>query len=112
MAILWAGGPSTVAEVREQLEDDLAYNTVLSMLRILEEKKYVRHTEEGRAHRYFPCVSREEAGASALGRLAEKIFGGSAELLLTHLVSDRKLDAAELRRMRRILDDRLRRRTP
>ncbi len=108
MAVLWERGPSTAAEVREQLADDLAYNTVLSMLRILEEKGHVGHTEEGRAHRYFPLVAREAAGTSALERLVEKVFGGSAELLLTHLVKDRQLDAAELRRIRRVLDERLR----
>ncbi|HEX6598209.1 MAG TPA: BlaI/MecI/CopY family transcriptional regulator [Gemmatimonadaceae bacterium] len=108
MAVLWDRGPSTAAEVREHLTDELAYNTVLSMLRILEDKGYVGHTEEGRAHRYFPRVAREAAGSSALARLTEKIFGGSAELLLTHLVRDRSLDEAELKRLRRLLDERIR----
>jgi len=108
MAVLWDAGPSTAAEVREQLSDELAYNTVLSMLRILEDKGHVGHTEEGRAHRYFPRVAREVAGTSALARLTEKVFGGSAELLLTHLIRDRSLDEAELRRLRRLLDERIR----
>lgn len=109
MAVLWERGPSTAGEVREQLTDDLAYNTVLSMLRILEEKGHVGHTEEGRAHRYFPLVQRDEAGSSAIDRLVEKVFGGSAELMLTHLMRDRKLDNAEILRLRRLLNDRLRR---
>lgn len=109
MAVLWERGPSTAAEVRERLADDLAYNSVLSMLRILEEKGYVGHTAEGRAHRYVPRVGREEAGTSALARLKEKVFGGSAELLLTHLVRDRSLDGAELRHLRGLLDERIRR---
>lgn len=108
MSVLWAHGPSTVSEVREHLTDDLAYNTVLSMLRILEEKGHAGHTEEGRAHRYVPLVAREAAGTSAVDRLVEKVFGGSAELLLTHLMRDRRLDGAELRRLRRVLNDRLR----
>lgn len=108
MAVLWERGPSTAAEVREHLTDKIAYNTALSMLRILEEKGHVGHTEEGRAHRYFPLVAREEAGTSAIERLVDKVFGGSAELLLTHLMRDRKLDDAELRRVRRILDERIR----
>ena len=108
MAVLWEHGPSTAAEVRERLDDELAYNTVLSMLRILEEKGHVGHTEEGRAHRYFPKVDREAAGSSALGRLVDKVFGGSAELLMTNLVRDRSLEADELRRIRRLLDERLR----
>ncbi len=107
MAVLWERGPSTAAEVRERLTDDLAYNTVLSMLRILEDKGHVSHQEEGRAHRYFPLVAREEAGSSALERLVQKVFGGSAELLLTHFVKDRQLDDQELRRIRRLLDERL-----
>lgn len=109
MAVLWERGPSTAGEVREQLVDDLAYNTVLSMLRILEEKGHVGHTEEGRAHRYFPLVQRDEAGSSAIDRLVEKVFGGSAELMLTYLMRDRKLDNEEILRLRRLLNDRLRR---
>lgn len=109
MAVLWEQGPSTAGEVREQLADELAYNTVLSMLRILEEKGHVGHTEEGRAHRYFPLVQRGEAGSSAIDRLVEKVFGGSAELMLTHLMRDRKLDNAEILRLRRLLNERLRR---
>lgn len=112
MAVLWEQGPSTAAEVRERLDDDLAYNTVLSMLRILEDKGHVGHTEEGRAHRYFPRVDRDAAGASALSRLVDKVFGGSAELLLAHLVKDRTLDAAELRRIRRTLNERLKQEDP
>src|SRR5919199_3142354 len=98
MAVLWDAGPSTAAEVREQLADDLAYNTVLTVLRILEDKGYVGHTEDGRAHRYHPLVNRAAAGASALDRVVDKLFGGSAELLLTHLVRDPKLDPEQIRR--------------
>ena len=107
MAVLWEHGPSTAAEVRERIDDDLAYNTVLSMLRILEEKGHVGHQEEGRAHRYFPKVDRDAAGSSAIGRLVDKVFGGSAELLMTHLVRDRSFEADELRRIRSLLDQRL-----
>ena len=107
MAVLWDRGPSTAAEVRELLADDLAYNTVLTILKILEEKGHVGHVEEGRAHRFRALVGREEAGGSALGRLLDKIFGGSEEMLLSHLVKDRQLDSQEIKRLRRILDDRL-----
>lgn len=107
MGVLWERGSATVAEVRAALRDDLAYTTVLTLLRILEEKGRVRHEEEGRAHRYFPLVEREEAGESALQRLLGKLFRGSPELLLTHLVSDRDLREDELRRMRDLLDERL-----
>src|ERR687888_495120 len=68
MAVLWDRGPSTVAEVREALEDELAYTTVLTVLRTLEEKGYAGHQEAGRAYRYHPLVERETAGRSALRR--------------------------------------------
>jgi BlaI family penicillinase repressor len=107
MTVLWERGPSTVAEVRDALEDDLAYTTVLTLLRVLEEKGRVGHTEEGRAHRYHPLVERHAAGRSALRRLTRKLFRGSPELLLTQLVEDRGLTGEELRRMRELLDERL-----
>lgn len=107
MSVLWERGPSTVAEVRDALEDDLAYTTVLTLLRVLEEKGRVGHTEEGRAHRYHPLVERDAAGSSALRRLTRKLFRGSPELLLTQLVEDRGLTSEELRRMRELLDERL-----
>lgn len=107
MAVLWDRGPSTVAEVREAMRDELAYTTVLTVLRVLEEKGHVRHEEEGRAHRYHPLVERQAAGTSALRRLTAKLFRGSPELLMTQLVSDRRLTEEELRRIREMLDHRL-----
>ena len=103
MAVLWELGSATVAEVREQLDDALAYTTVLTMLRILEEKGHVRHEGEGRAHRYYPLVERQAAGRSALRRVVQKLFGGSPELLLTQLVSDRDVTPDDVRRMRALL---------
>lgn len=107
MAVLWSRGPSTVAEVQEELEDELAYNTVLTMLKVMEGKGYVSREAEGRAHRYHAEVEQDAAGVSALGRVTDRLFGGSPEKLLLHLV-DKDLDADELRRMRDLLDDRLR----
>src|SRR3954462_7913421 len=107
MAILWDKGSATVAEVREALDEDFAYTTVLTVLRTLETKGYVGHREEGKAHRYAPLVARNAAGQSALTRLTEKIFSGSAELLLTQLVTGRRMRADELKRMRQLLDERL-----
>lgn len=107
MAVLWEHGPSTVAEVRERLSDDLAYTTVLTILRTLEDKGHVGHEEEGRAYRYTPLVARGDAGTSAVRRIVGKVFGGSAELMLTQLVSDRGLGRDELERLRRLLDARL-----
>lgn len=107
MAVLWDRGPSTVTEVREHLEDALAYTTVLTVLRTLETKGFVSHEEEGKAHRYAPLVARDRAGKTALGQVLGKIFGGSREMLLANLVKERGIDAAELRRLRKILDARL-----
>ena len=112
MSVLWDVGPATVAQVRERIADDLAYTTVLTVLRTLEQKGYVSHTEDGRAHRYKPLVKREAAGRSALRRLVDKVFDGSPELLLTQLVSDKNLSEEELRRLRKLLADRLRERQP
>jgi len=108
MAILWDRGPSTVAEVRARLSDELAHNTVLTVLRVLEDKGYVSHTEEGKAHRFRALVKQELAGATAAARVVEKLFGGSTERLLTHLVTERSVSAVELKRLRRLLDDKLR----
>src|SRR5205814_2260340 len=98
MAVLWRNGSGTVAEVRDALEDTFAYTTVLTVLRTLEEKGFITHLCEGKAHRYLPAVTPDLAGQSALSRVLDKIFGGSPDLLLTQLVSDEKLDAADLRR--------------
>ncbi len=107
MAVLWTKGTGTVSEVREALTDPLAYTTVLTVLRTLEEKGFVGHKEEGKAHRYTPLVARERAGKSALTRMVDKLFAGSPELLLTQLVSDRRLSDPEIKRLRKILKQRL-----
>jgi BlaI family transcriptional regulator, penicillinase repressor len=107
MQVLWERGSGTAAEVRDALTDDLAYSTVLTILRRLEEKGYVCHEEEGRAHRYFPAVEPGEARESALERLTRGLFLGSPELVLTHLVSREKLSDAQLRRLKELVEDQL-----
>jgi len=109
MSILWRTGPATVSEVREQLPDELAYTSVLSALQTLEAKGYVAHEAAGRAYRYRPLVASEEAGRSALSRILEKVFHGSAESLLAQLVDERNLTKSELESMRALLESRLRR---
>jgi predicted transcriptional regulator len=110
MTVLWDMGSATVAEVRDRLPDELAYTTVLTVLRTLEDKGHVGHEEEGKAHRYRPLVERQQAGQSAIARLMSTVFRGAPELLLTQLVSDRTLSEAELKRLRKVLDDTLRER--
>ncbi|MDQ6831219.1 MAG: BlaI/MecI/CopY family transcriptional regulator [Gemmatimonadota bacterium] len=107
MSVLWQLGSGTVAEVRERLPDNLAYTTVLTILRTMEEKGYLRHEAEGKAHRYFPLVEEQAARKSALARLIDGLFRGSPELVLTQLVGDRGLTASEARRLRKLLDERL-----
>ena len=108
MSVLWRLGSATVSDVREALEEDLAYTSVLSALQILEEKGYVRHEAEGRAYRYYPIVKAERAGRSALSRIKDAIYQGSAERMFAQMVSDHGVSREELERMRRLLADRLR----
>ena len=107
MSILWKRGSATVSEVRDDLAEKLAYTSVLSALQTLEEKGYVRHEPEGRAYRYHPTVKAERAGGSALARIRDAIFQGSAEKMFAQIVSDRGLGREELERMRRLLARRL-----
>ncbi|HET6229832.1 MAG TPA: BlaI/MecI/CopY family transcriptional regulator [Longimicrobiaceae bacterium] len=107
MSILWREGSGTVAEVRAGLADPLAYTSVLWVLQTLESKGRVRHAKEGRAYRYYPVTDQDEAGGSALGRIMDKVFHGSAAMLLAQLVSERALPPEELQRMRDLLDERL-----
>jgi len=103
MGVLWDMGSGTVAEVRERLPDELAYTTVLTILRNLEAKGFVRHATEGRAHRYTPSVERQTARRSALTRLIDTLFQGSPEQLLAHMVDEQALTDEDLRRIRRRL---------
>jgi predicted transcriptional regulator len=116
MAVLWDLGSGTVAEVRKLLnelyEPDVAYTTVLTMLRSLRAKGWARVEEEGRAHRYFPAVARDSARRRSLRRLTNLLYNGSRELLLTELVSDRRLRTSDLQRLRILVDAQLKGRQP
>jgi predicted transcriptional regulator len=101
MTALWTSGSGTVTEVRDALDTPLAYTTVLTILRNLEAKGYVRHEEEGRAHRYFPKVRQQVAQRNALRRLVDTLFVGSPEALLAQLVDEHDLTADDLRRIAR-----------
>lgn len=105
MEVLWDRGPSTVAEVKAELTDELAYTTVLTILRNLEAKGYVTHEEAGRAHRYSALIARDAAQLSALKALRQKLFRGSTELLLTRLVAERDLSPAQIERILVLLDE-------
>jgi predicted transcriptional regulator len=107
MSVLWRLGSASVSNVRDALEEELAYTSVLSALQTLEEKGFVRHEAEGRAYRYFPNVEAERAGGSALARVRDAIFHGSAERMFAQMVSDKKLSRKELERMRQLIAERL-----
>lgn len=103
MQVLWDHGPSVVAEVQAKIGARLAYTTILTVLRTLETKGYVGHEEQGRGYRYHAIVEQQVARKSALRHLTSKLFKGSAELLMTHLVTDQKLSPEQVRRMRELL---------
>jgi predicted transcriptional regulator len=107
MAVIWERGSATVAEVKAGIADDIAYPTVLTILRTLEAKKHVRHTLEGKAFRYRPVLKSAVAGSSVLKRVLDKVYRGSRELLVAGLLADEEIDESELRRLRKLVEDRL-----
>lgn len=107
MSVLWKRGTATVAEIRDELSDDLAYPTVQTMLRVLETKKFVRHTVDGRAFVFHPLVAQDAAADSALRRLVNKVYHGSHELLVTRLLADKSIPREELKRIKKTLQQRL-----
>ena len=106
MKALWALGSGTVAEVRTHLAAGLAYTTVLTILRNLQEKDLVEPVVEGRAHRYIPLVSEAEVRSSALGRLVRSLFRGSPDELVAHLLGNDALTPSQLERVRRLVNER------
>lgn len=103
MAVLWELGSGTVTEVRDRLDVSLAYTTVLTIMRNLEAKRYVRHEEEGRAHRYFPRVQQQAAQRTALTRLVSRLFDGSPQALLAQLVDQHGVSPEDLQALARQL---------
>jgi BlaI family transcriptional regulator, penicillinase repressor len=99
MTVLWQHGSGTVTEVQEALSAPLAYTTVLTILRNLEAKGFLRREEEGRAHRYFPKVKQRAAQKRALARLLDTLFSGSPEALIAQLVDDHDLTPKQLKRI-------------
>lgn len=106
MDVLWFKGPSTVQQVLDALprKSQLAYNSVLTTIRILEKKGYVRHIKDGRAHVYRPLVERAEASRSEIRHLAHRFFENSREMLVLNILEDRGVDAEELKRLRQLLE--------
>ena len=105
MNVLWEKGSATAQQVLEHLPEklDLAYNSVLTTIRVLEKKGYLKHTKDGRAHIYEPVIAREEASRSEVRHLVSRFFGNSHEMLLLNLLEERNLGADELKRLRQML---------
>lgn len=106
MNVLWGKGSATVNEVLQSLPEKpaLAYNSVLTIVRILEKKGYVRHAKDGRAHVYIPQVQRQDATRSEVRRLVSRFFGNSHELLVLNILEDKSIDAEEIGRLRQLLE--------
>jgi predicted transcriptional regulator len=107
MQVLWEKRRATVGDVVASLSADppLAYSTVLTTLRILEAKGYVRHTKEGRAFVYEPIVIQAEASRKALDSLVNRFFGGSCELLVVNLLKEETIGHAELQRIKKMITE-------
>jgi predicted transcriptional regulator len=105
MEVLWVKGPSSVQQVVDALPDDapLAYNSVLTTIRILEKKGYVEHEKDGRAHIFKPVVARQEAARSEIRNLVRRMFRNSHELLVLNVIEEEQIDLAELKRLRELL---------
>jgi len=106
MRVLWRRKQATVGEVLENWEGKRtpAYNTILTILGILERKGYVTHTREGRAFTYLPLVEQREARQSALSHILHRFFDDSRELLVLDLLGHEEANSEELRRVRELLE--------
>jgi predicted transcriptional regulator len=106
MKILWRRGESAVGELVAAMPEgpSLAYNSVLTTIRILEQKGYVVHRQEGRAFVYSPCVAEQEAGRSEVRHMMQRFFGNSRERLLLSLLGDDQVTPEELKRLRDVID--------
>jgi predicted transcriptional regulator len=106
MNVLWSRGTGTVQQVLDSIttSSQLAYNSVLTTIRVLEKKGYLKHLKDGRAHVYTPTIGREEATRSEIRHLVNRFFRNSHEQLMLNLLEDRDLGAEEISRLRELLD--------
>jgi BlaI family transcriptional regulator, penicillinase repressor len=104
MEVLWTKGSGTVQQVLDWLPSTLAYNSVLTTIRILEKKGHVRHVKDGRAHVYEPIIGRDEATRSAVRHLVDRFFRNSHEELVLNILQDEAIEASQLKRMREMLE--------
>ena len=107
MDVLWERGASTVSDVVKALPKRrrLAYSSVLTTMRILEQKGYVKHEKSGRAFVYQPLIGRSEAQSSAVRYVLSRFFENSPEALVLNVLENEQLDADELKRLRRMIEE-------
>jgi BlaI family transcriptional regulator, penicillinase repressor len=106
MNVLWQKGAGTVQQVLDWLPEKptLAYNTVLTTVRILEKKGYVGHAKDGRAHVYEPLVERKEATRSEIRYLVSRFFRNSHDALVLNILEDNEIEGEEVERLRKMFD--------
>lgn len=105
MHVLWNEGPANVQTVQQQLERNLAYTTVQTMLNILHRKGKVKRTLKERAYFYRPAVSRSYVTTQHITDIVDRLFGGSAESLVMSLVETKQLTPKKLARLQKILEE-------
>lgn len=105
MKIIWQKGPVTVRDVFETLLEQrkIAYTTVMTMMRVLERKGYVKAKREGRAFVYWPARPERQVLRSMVREFVDRVFNGSAKPLLVHLMEDRRLSPKELEELERLI---------
>jgi len=106
MEVLWTRGEATVQQILDALppKQALAYNSVLTTIRILEKKGYVKHAKDGRAHVFIPLVGRDEATRSEIRHLIQRFFRNSHEMLVLNILQDQSIDEDEMKRLRSLLE--------
>jgi predicted transcriptional regulator len=105
MNVLWLKGSGTVQQVLDSIMErpSLAYNSVLTTIRVLERKGYLKHLKDGRAHVYTPLVGQQEATRSEIRHLVSRFFKNSQEQLVLNLLEEQGLEAEEIGRLREML---------
>lgn len=106
MNVLWLKGSGTVQQVLDSItqKSALAYNSVLTTIRVLERKGYLKHLKDGRAHVYTPLVGQQEATRSEIRHLVGRFFKNSHEQLVLNVLEDQGIEPEELARLRQMLD--------
>lgn len=104
MEVLWRKRSGTVQQVLDWLPNTLAYNSVLTTIRILEKKGHLKHIKDGRAFIYEPIIGRDEATRSEIRHLVSRFFRNSHEALLLNILQDEEIDSGQLKRLRHMLD--------